>query len=339
MIVMKNLCRLSNAVAKEVAPGRAGPCCRPPAPSTGRLRAGPAGAPGPKPPIDSRDAAAAPSPGMRPPAPPQIFGILNITEDSFSDGGRFLAPDAAIAQARALLGQGADVIDVGAAASNPNAAPVPPETEIARLAPIVAALAGVPLSIDSFSPAVQSWALTQPVAYLNDVRGFPEPALYPALAASKVKLVVMHSVAGTGPATRADVPAEEILARIEAFFEARLAALEKAGVAWARLIIDPGMGLFLGKRTEASLTVLRSLGRLKARFGLPLLISVSRKSFLRGLAGRPVEKALPATLAAELVAALQGADFIRTHEPGPLKDALAVFRALGLLPAASPAKD
>lgn len=263
----------------------------------------------------------------------RIFGILNITEDSFSDGGRFLAPDAAIAHARALIAEGADVIDIGAASSNPRSAPVPAETEIARLKPVLAALEGVPVSIDSYDPETQRWALDRDIAYLNDVRGFPDASLYPALAASKVNLIVMHSVAGAGPATREDVAPEEILDRIEAFFEERLAALERAGIARTRLIIDPGMGFFLGRRTEASLTVLNNLSRIKARFGLPLLVSVSRKSFLRHLAHRPLDRAGPATLAAELAAALQGADYIRTHEPGPLKDGLAVFGALGLLPA------
>jgi dihydropteroate synthase type 2 len=268
---------------------------------------------------------------MTRPAPPQILGILNITDDSFSDGGRFLDPGAAIAHARALIAEGADVIDIGAASSNPRSAPVPAETEIARLAPVIEALKGVALSIDSFEPKTQAWALGEPITYLNDVRGFPDPALYPALAASRVKLIVMHSVAGLGPATRDDVAAEDILGRIERFFDARLAALEGAGIARARLIIDPGMGLFLGRRTAASLKVLANLSRLKARFRLPLLISVSRKSFLREIAGRPLEKAGPASLAGELAAALQGADLIRTHEPGPLRDALSVFRALGLI--------
>jgi dihydropteroate synthase type 2 len=269
----------------------------------------------------------------------RIFGILNITEDSFSDGGRFLLPEAAIAHARALIADGADVIDIGAASSNPKSAPVSAATEIARLKPVLAALKDVPVSIDSFNPQTQSWALGEDIAYLNDVRGFPDAALYPALAASHAKLIVMHSVAGLGPATREDVDAEEILGRIEAFFDARLAALEKAGVARARLIIDPGMGFFLGRRTEASLKVLSNLARIKARFGLPLLISVSRKSFLRKLAEQPLEKAGAATLAVELAATLQGADFIRTHEPRPLKDALAVFRALGLVADEPPAQD
>ena len=125
-----------------------------------------------------------------------IFGIVNITSDSFSDGGRYLAPDAAIAQARKLMAEGADVIDLGPASSNPDAAPVSSDTEIARIAPVLDALKadGIPVSLDSYQPATQAYALSRGVAYLNDIRGFPDAAFYPQLAKSSAKLVVMHSV-------------------------------------------------------------------------------------------------------------------------------------------------
>lgn len=260
----------------------------------------------------------------------KIFGIVNITADSFSDGGRYLAPEAAIAHARKLAAGGADIVDLGAASSNPDAKPVGVEEEIARLAPVVECLKrdNIALSIDSFAPEVQRWALAQGVDYLNDVQGFPDSGVYPDLAASKAKLVVMHSVEGRGPATRIRVPAETLLGRILAFFDARIAALAKAGVDRERLILDPGMGLFLGSDKDASLTVLRGVPKLKDVFGLPVLISVSRKSFLRRLVGRSPEESGPATLAAELFAARCGADYIRTHEPRPLRDALAVWGAL-----------
>lgn len=260
----------------------------------------------------------------------KILGIVNITEDSFSDGGHYLAPEAAIAHARHLGGDGADVIDLGAASSNPDAKPVSPAVEIARLAPVVEALTreGIAASIDSFAPEVQRWALAQRAQYLNDIQGFPDEDMYPALAASDAKLIVMHSVQGRGPATRIRVPAETLMDRILFFFEARIAALTAAGVDRSRLILDPGMGLFLGSDREASFTVLRGIPDIRHALGLPLLISVSRKSFLRRLTGRSPLEAGPATLAAELYAVLKGADFIRTHEPGPLKDALAVWRAL-----------
>lgn len=259
----------------------------------------------------------------------KLLGILNITEDSFSDGGKFLDPDTACAHALALA-KDADAIDIGAASSKPDAKPVAPEIEIARMAPVVAALHrnGAAVSVDTFAPEVQRWAMEQGVAYLNDVRGFPFPELYPALAASSAKLIVMHSVEGLGPATRLRVPVEELFGRMVDFFERRIAALTAAGVARERIVLDPGMGLFLGSHPDASFAVLRRIADLKAAFAQPVLISVSRKSFLRNLVGRDVADIGPATLAAELHAVRQGADYIRTHDPRALKDALAVFRAL-----------
>jgi len=259
-----------------------------------------------------------------------LFGILNITEDSFSDGGHFLAPDAALAHARALMAGGADALDIGAASSNPEAAAVAPEIEIARLASVVPQLMkdGVPISVDTFSPTVQRWALEQNVAYLNDIQGFPDPEIYPALAPSNATLIVMHSVQERGRATRVDVAPEEIVPRCIAFFERRIAALTAAGIDRARLILDPGMGFFLGSNPEASLTMLRELPQLKRAFGLPVLVSVSRKSFLRRMTGRDAKESGPASLAAELFAALQGADHIRTHDPAATRDALRVWNAL-----------
>ena len=258
-----------------------------------------------------------------------LFGILNITADSFSDGGKYLEPEAALAHALALAND-ADAVDIGAASSNPSSQAVPPEIEIARMAPVVAALRAerIPISIDSFAVETQRWALERGVDYLNDIQGFPYPELYPALAASPARLVVMHSVQGFGIATRVHVPASELMDRILAFFDARIDALTSAGIARERLILDPGMGLFLGSDPDASFAVLRRLPELVAAFGLPILISVSRKSFLRRLTGRGPREAGAASLAAELFAVEQGATHIRTHDPAALKDALAVVTAL-----------
>ena len=260
----------------------------------------------------------------------KILGIVNVTEDSFSDGGRFLAPEAAIAHARKLVSDGADIIDLGAASSNPDAKPVSAEVEIARLATVVDALKqdGVPVSIDTFAPEVQGWALKQGVEYLNDIQGFPDAEVYPALASSEATLILMHSVQERGPATRVHVPPEILVDRILAFLETRIATLVEAGVERRRLVLDPGMGLFLGSARSASLMVLKAIPRLKQAFNLPVLVSVSRKSFLRALTGRALVDAGPASLAAEIYAVLQGADYIRTHEPAPLKDALTVWRQL-----------
>jgi dihydropteroate synthase type 2 len=258
----------------------------------------------------------------------KIFGILNITEDSFSDGGKFLNPAAALAQADRLLAEGADILDIGAASSHPDAKAVPPEVEIARLASVVPALhdVGASLSIDTFSLPVQRWALSQGVDYLNDIHGFADPALYPELAASNAKLIVMHMVQEAGVATRADIPPAEIFDRILVFFEKRLAALTGAGIVPERLILDPGMGFFLSTNPETSLTVLGRLPELAEAFGLPLLVSVSRKSFLKAL-GRP-DGPGDASVAAEMFAVAQGAGYIRTHAPAPLREGLEVLESL-----------
>jgi dihydropteroate synthase type 2 len=261
----------------------------------------------------------------------KILGILNITSDSFSDGGQYLEPDVAIFHAQAMAQSGADVIDLGAASSHPEAQAVAPEVEIARLAAVVPELKAksLSLSIDSFAPLVQRWALGQDVDYLNDIHGFPDAALYPELAQSKAKLIVMHMVQEHGVAVRTDVPAAEIFDRVTAFFDTRIAALTKAGVARERLILDPGMGQFLGSDPENSWILLRRLPELKARYGLPLLVSVSRKGFLRKLVSRPALESGAASLAAELFAEAQGADMIRTHAPGALKDGFKVLKHIG----------
>jgi dihydropteroate synthase type 2 len=262
---------------------------------------------------------------------PKLFGILNITEDSFSDGGHHLAPAAALAAAQRLAADGADVVDLGAAASNIAAKPVPPEEEIRRLAPVIAALktAGVAVSVDSFAPETQRFALSQEVDFLNDIQGFPDPALYPELAAAHCRLVVMHAAQGRGRAQQLAISPSDIWQRMDQFFAARVAALEAAGIVRDRLILDPGMGFFLSSDAAASLSVLAGLDRLKRRFDLPVLVSVSRKSFLAAVTARhaPGERGA-ATLAAELYAAAKGVDFIRTHNPGALRDGLAVMAAL-----------
>jgi len=261
----------------------------------------------------------------------KILGILNITSDSFSDGGRYLEPGAALFHAQAMAQSGADIIDIGAASSNPFAQPVAPEVEIARLAAVVPELKakGLSLSIDSFAIEVQRWALAQGVDYLNDIHGFPDAAFHPELAKAGCKLIVMHMVQERGVAVRTEVPSAEIFDRVTAFFDARLEALTDAGIARERLILDPGMGQFVGTDPENSMILLRRLPELKARYGLPLLVSVSRKGFLRKLVNRPALEAGAASLAAELFADANGADYIRTHTPGALRDGLKILKTIG----------
>ena len=262
---------------------------------------------------------------------PVLVGIVNITEDSFSDGGRFLDHAAATAQAHRLIADGADVIELGAAASNISSATVTASQEIARLAPVIDALAAknIPLSVDTCQGETQRFAILRGIDYLNDITGFPDAGLYPALATAPCRLVVMHMVERGARAQRVDLDAETVWRGVDGFFAERLSQLENAGIARERLILDPGMGFFLSSRAEASVSVLAGIGRLKSRFGLPVMISVSRKSFLGALTGRTKPGELNgATLAAELYAAAQGVDMIRTHDPGALRDALLVTQAL-----------
>ena len=195
-----------------------------------------------------------------------------------------------------------------------------PEVEIARLAAVLPELKqkGLSLSVDSFATQVQRWALAQNVDYLNDIHGVPDGTLYPELAASNAKLIVMHMVQHRGVAVRTDVPPREIFDRVAAFFDARVRALTDAGIARDRLILDPGMGQFLGTDPENSLILLRRLPEL-ARYGCRL-ISVARGLFAE--AGElPAGRAGAESLAAELFAEAQGADYVCTHAPGPLKTA------------------
>ncbi len=265
-----------------------------------------------------------------PPSRPRLVGIVNITTDSFSDGGRFLATEDALKQAWRLHEAGADIIELGPAASHPGAQRVTAAEEIRRLAGLVEELvaARVPVMIDSYLPETQRFAAARGATYLNDIQGFPDPERYAELADTGCGLVVMHSVQRRGPATAVRTDPRTVQGSLEQFFRERLLALQTGGIDHERLIIDPGIGHFLGNTPEPSLRVLTGLKQLKAEFGVPVLISPSKKSFLRALTGRSVADVGPATLAAELYAASQGADFIRTHDVAAIGDALTIFAAL-----------
>jgi dihydropteroate synthase type 2 len=277
-----------------------------------------------------------PLPGTTPPGPllpagnPRIVGIVNITEDSFSDGGRYLDPGAAVAHAGKLRAEGADVIELGPAASHPGSAPVSAAEEQRRLAPILGRLAaeGIPVSVDSSRPGTLRFAISAGAACLNDIHGFGDPDLYPALAASQCQLIVMHAVQQDGAATRVVTDPAAVWDGTLRFFTRRLAALQAAGVGRDRLVIDPGLGYFLGSTPGPSLAALAGIRELKDTFGLPILVSPSRKSFLRALTGRDVTRSGAATLAAEIFAAWQGADYIRTHDVAAARDAFTLLAAI-----------
>ncbi len=259
-----------------------------------------------------------------------IFGIVNITTDSFSDGGMFIETDKAIAHALQLAENGANVIDLGAASSNPHTSPVSIEEEIARLSPVIKALKekGIKISIDTFKPEVQKFCMEQGVEYINDIQGFPFPEFYPELAKSNCKLVVMHSVQRLGTATIVETNPEEVFNSMMAFFEERINALKNAGISEDRLILDPGMGYFLGSNPESSILMLKRFNEVKEKFGLLVMIAVSRKSFLGKICGSDVKDRLAPTLAAEIFAYKKGADYLRTHDVKSLSQALKIINYL-----------
>ena len=261
---------------------------------------------------------------------PTIIGIVNVTEDSFSDGGSYLDADRALEHALELRADGADIIELGAASSGPDAREVAPEEEIRRLEPLVAKLneRGVSLCVDSFQPATQRWCINHGVAIINDVEGFAHPEMYADLARATCWLIVMHSVQGRARPSRLSQELGAVIAGMYRFFDTRLKAMEADGMDRHRIILDPGMGYFLGSNPEPSIRALREIPKLKDRFELPILVSVSRKSFLGAITGRPVSERGSGTLAAEIFAAVQGVDYIRTHDVRALNDALAVLLAL-----------
>lgn len=253
-----------------------------------------------------------------------------MTEDSFSDGGVYLEPFKAITHALALHAAGANFIDVGAVASNPKAKLLTPQLEIERLSKVLPELKAqkIKISVDSFQTETQRYALKEKADLLNDIHGFSDPSFYPELAASQCSLILMHCTQPSGIAKNTSNPTKNILPQIEDFFFERVQTLEQNGISRSRIILDPGMGFFLGAEPRHSIEVLQNIRSLKNTFSLPILISVSKKSFLRVLSKRETNNVTSATLAAELFAALQGVDYIRTHDVQALNDALFIFETL-----------
>jgi dihydropteroate synthase type 2 len=261
----------------------------------------------------------------------RTFGIVNVTRDSFSDGGRLLRPEAALAHAEKLLADGADVLDLGAESTHPDAEDVSADEEVQRLQPLVESLLarGATVSIDTTKTEVMRAMTALGVHWLNDVSGFRTGAAMEVAAAApaSVRFVVMFSRSQGPRADRPDADAAPVLDEMRAFFTERLRSFAAAGIARERLVFDPGMGFFLGRAAAPSLRVLKHLAELRA-FDVPLLVSVSRKSFLGEVTGRPVAERGPASLAAELWALRNGASFVRTHDVAALRAAWIVEQAI-----------
>lgn len=260
---------------------------------------------------------------------PQVMGILNVTPDSFSDGGRFLAPEAALVQAQAMA-EAADVLDIGGESTRPGAAEVEVAEEVARTAPVIAALRegglGCPISIDTRKADVARAALAAGAGIVNDVAamGF-DPEMASVVAGSGAPIILMHSV-GT-PATMQDDPRyEDVLLDVYDFLKARIAAAEAAGIARDRIMVDPGIGF--GKTAEHNLALIRRLS-LFHDLGVPVLLGASRKRFI-GVIGREsvAERRVAGSLAVALAGVAQGAQVLRVHDVAETRQALRLWQAV-----------
>jgi dihydropteroate synthase len=254
---------------------------------------------------------------------PAVMGVLNVTPDSFSDGGEHLAPEHALAHARRMVADGADIIDIGAESTRPygGTQPVSADEEIARLRPILPELVklGVPISIDSMKSDVAAFALQAGAAIANDVWGLQRDSRMASLVAGHgVPVIIMHN------RDRAD-PAIDIMKEIAAFFARSLDIAAKAGVPDGHILLDPGIGF--GKTPEQSMVALARLDELK-RFGLPLLVGASRKRFIASVSPSEPQQRLGGSIAAHLIAARGGARIIRTHDVAETVQALKVASAI-----------
>ena len=257
-----------------------------------------------------------------------VMGILNVTPDSFSDGGQYLDPGRAVARGLEMVAQGADLIDVGGESTRPGAEPVPVEEELRRVIPVIRRLARevrVPISIDTYKARVAEAAVDAGARLLNDISaGRFDPEMPRLAARTGLPLVVMH-MKGT-PRTMQEAPwYEDVVGEVDQFFRERIQALTEAGVAREQLILDPGLGF--GKRTQDNLVLLGQLGRFR-HWGLPLLVGPSRKSCLGECRGTPPQDRLEVTLAAVVTAVVQGADLVRVHDVEAIDRARRVVDAL-----------
>ena len=253
---------------------------------------------------------------------PAVMGVLNVTPDSFSDGGQFDTPERALAQARRMITEGADIIDIGAESTRPyGAEPISAEEELERLQPVLADVVslGVPVSIDSMKSAVVAWALDAGATMANDVWGLQrDPGMAGLLAARNSPVIVMHN------RDRVDAGVD-IMKDIAAFFARSLEIAAKAGISRGNIVLDPGIGF--GKTPEQSMTAMARLNELSA-IGLPLLVGASRKRFISSVVPSEPDQRLGGSIAAHLVAAKGGARIIRTHDVSETVQALRVAAAI-----------
>jgi dihydropteroate synthase len=254
---------------------------------------------------------------------PVVMGVLNVTPDSFSDGGHFVDPERAIDHARRLVAEGADILDIGAESTRPygGAVAVSADEEMRRLAPILPTVLGlgIPVSIDTLKAKVAAWALDAGAAIANDVWGLQrDPEMAREVAARGVPVIVMHN-------REAADPAIDIMADVAAFFSRSLAIAERAGIARDKIVLDPGIGF--GKTPEQSIIALSRLAELKS-FGLPLLVGASRKRFIDSVSPAPPDRRIGGSIASHLIAVARGAAIVRVHDVAETVQALKVAAAI-----------
>lgn len=258
---------------------------------------------------------------------PVVMGVLNVTADSFSDGGRFRDFDAALAQGRLLVEEGAGIVDVGGESTRPGAEPVGVQEELDRVVPVVEALSrelDVVISVDTMKPEVMREAVKAGAGLINDVMALQAPGALEAAAASGAAVCLMH-MQGTPRTMQEDPRYDDVVREVGAFLDARAAACTAAGIPPDRISLDPGFGF--GKTVEHNLQLLNGLSTLAAG-PLPVLAGLSRKSMLGRLIGRPVNERLPGSLALATIAALHGARILRAHDVRATADAVAVAWAV-----------
>jgi dihydropteroate synthase len=253
---------------------------------------------------------------------PLVMGILNVTPDSFSDGGAFLSPDGAVAHAEQMVAEGADIIDIGAESTRPNAVAVSAAEELRRLEPVLPAVVrlGCPVSIDTMKAAVAAWALDSGAAIVNDVWGLQrDPDMAEVVARHRVPVIVMHNRDAADPRI-------DIMADIAAFFERSLAIAARAGIRRDSIVLDPGIGF--GKTQEQSITAIARVDRLTT-FGLPLLVGASRKRFVNSVTPSPPDRRLGGSIAAHILAVERGATLVRVHDVAATVQAMRVMAVIG----------
>jgi dihydropteroate synthase len=252
------------------------------------------------------------------------MGVVNITPDSFSDGGRFLEPHAAVHHARKLADDGADLIDIGGESTRPGAAPVSEAEELRRIIPVLEKLSDLPISVDTRRPAVMKAALAAGASMINDVQALQAPGALEAVRGSQCAVCLMHMKGE--PATMQREPHyDDVVAEVKSFLAARLRAAEGAGIARERLVADPGFGF--GKTAEHNLTLLARLAEFR-EIGVPLAAGLSRKSTIGKVTGRPTEERLAGSLAMALLALQRGATILRVHDVRETRDVVAVWEAI-----------